>query len=202
MYRWYYFVNVNQSKSRPSDEASPTRRADSPAFLVAQVGAHAAAKFAERLSAINLSPPHAGILRFVNTSGGISQQALAMNLHILPSRLVVLIDELEERGLVERRADPADRRSYALHLTDTGRDAMKAIGRLARDHQDALLASLSTEERDRLASLLLRVADQQGLRPGVHPGFSRLRTEKRLASTPAERESESVTQGRSKSGRA
>jgi hypothetical protein len=76
--------------------------------------------------------------------------------------------------MVERRADPADRRSYALHLTNKGRDTMKAIGRVARDHQDALLASLTAEERDLLASLLLRVADQEGLRPGVHPGFSRL----------------------------
>src|SRR5262245_49956840 len=152
------------------------RAGASPAFLLAQVGAHAAAKFGEHLSALNLSPPHAGILRVVDTSGGISQQSLAEHLRILPSRLVVLIDELEERGMVERRADPADRRSYALHLTSKGRDRMKAIGRIARDHQDALLASLSTQERDLLASLLLRVADQQGLKPGVHPGFGRLRT--------------------------
>jgi hypothetical protein len=39
--------------------------------------------------------------------------------------------------------------------------------------------SLSTQERDLLASLLLRVADQQGLRPGVHPGFARLRAQRR-----------------------
>ena len=172
---------MSQSKSRSADEVPPARRPDSPAFLLAQLGAHAATKFAERLSAIDLSPPHAGILRFVNGAGGISQQALAANLRILPSRLVVLIDELEGRGLLERRADPSDRRSYALHLTDKGRDTMKAIGRLAREHQDALLGALSAEERDQLASLLSRVADQQGLRPGVHPGFSRVRTGKSQA---------------------
>jgi DNA-binding MarR family transcriptional regulator len=155
------------------------RTGASPAFLLAQVGAHAAAKFAEHLSAINLSPPHAGILPVVHTSGGISQQALAEHLRILPSRLVVLIDELEERGMVERRADPADRRSYALHLTNKGRETMKAIGRVARDHQETLLVSLSTQERDLLASLLRRVADQQGLKPGVHPGFARLRAQRR-----------------------
>jgi DNA-binding MarR family transcriptional regulator len=160
------------------------RSGASPAFLLAQVGAHAAAKFAERLSAINLSPPHAGILRIVHTSGGISQQSLAEHLRILPSRLVILIDELEERGMLERRADPADRRSYALHLTDKGRDAMKSIGRLARDHQDALLASLSAHERDLLASLLLRVADQQGLHPGVHPGYAKLRRQGRSILRP------------------
>jgi hypothetical protein len=41
----------------------------------------------------------------------------------------------------------------------------------SREHQDALLSALSREERDRLADLLLRIADQQGLVRGVHPGY-------------------------------
>jgi DNA-binding MarR family transcriptional regulator len=102
----------------------------------------------------------------------------------------VLIDELEERGMIERRADLADRRSYALHLTNKGRDTMKAIGRVARDHQDALLAPLSAQERDLLGSLLLRVADQHGLRPGVHPGFARLRGQRRPTKPPGATASE------------
>ena len=58
---------------------------------------------------------------------------------------------------------------------------------MAREHQDALLAALNAGERDLLASLLSRVADQQGLRPGVHPGFARLRPEGRGAPrTPSE----------------
>lgn len=165
-------MRPNPSRAAITDHAPP-RGTDSPAFLLAQLGAHAASKFAERLSALDLAPPHAGILRFVHASTGISQQALAGQLFVQPSRLVILIDQLEERGLVERRADPADRRSYALHLTGKGSDTLKAIGRLARDHQEALLASLSADERGVLASLLRRVADQQGLRPHVHPGFSR-----------------------------
>jgi DNA-binding MarR family transcriptional regulator len=169
----------------PRDQAQrPIRGANSPAFLLAQVGAHAAAKFAERLSAVDLSPAHAGVLRVVSASSGISQQALAAHLHILPSRLVVLLDQLEARGMVERRDDPGDRRSYALYLTDKGHDAMRTIGRVARDHQDALLAGLNSEDRDQLASLLRRVADQQGLRPGVHPGFAGLRPGGRRTSRP------------------
>ena len=167
---------MSPTPPRTPDTTPPIRGADSPAFLLAQLGAHAAAKFSERLGAVNLTPPHAGILRFVSSASGISQQELAGHLRILPSRLVILIDELEERSLVERQADPADRRSYALHLTDKGREALKAIGRVARDHQDALLASLTGEEQNMLAVLLRRVADQQGLRPGVHPGFSRLQS--------------------------
>lgn len=166
------------SKTRPTpSEGSPAvmRGASSPAFLLAQVGAHAAAQFAERLEAIGLVPAHAGILRLIDASQGLSQQALGAELRVLPSRLVLLIDDLEHRGLVERRDHPSDRRSHALYLTTKGRDALKAIGRVAREHQAALCAALSDDERTQLAQLLRRIADQQGLRPGVHPGFSRLR---------------------------
>jgi DNA-binding MarR family transcriptional regulator len=144
------------------------------AFLVAQVGAHAAARFAERLLALDLGPSHAGILRMLGASPGISQQALAERLAIFPSRLVALVDGLAERGLVERRDDPGDRRAYALHLTARGRRQLQAIGRLAREHQDALCAALGAAEREQLASLLRRIADQQGLTPLVHPGYRNL----------------------------
>lgn len=164
---------MSRATPRITDQ-TPPRGIESPAFLLAQVGAHAASTFTERLGAVDLTPPHAGILRVVNGAGGISQQALAGHLRILPSRLVILIDQLEERGLVERRADPADRRTYALYLTAKGTETLKTIGRLAREHQDALLVSLTPDERDVLASLLRKVADQQRLRPGVHPGFARM----------------------------
>jgi hypothetical protein len=51
---------------------------------------------------------------------------------------------------------------------------LDSIGRVAREHQQALCAALSAEEREQLAGMLLRIAEQQGLRPGVHPGFRTL----------------------------
>jgi DNA-binding MarR family transcriptional regulator len=144
------------------------------AFLLAQVGAHAAGRFAERLAPLQLSPPHAGILRVLSKSAGLSQQELASLLKIHTSRLVGLLDELETRGFVERRGSEDDRRTYALHLTDGGRAILREIGRVAREHQEALLESLGKVEREQLAELLQRIADEQGLTPGVHPGFSRL----------------------------
>src|ERR1700760_1411300 len=105
--------------------------ADGPAFLLAQVGAHAAARFAERLEPLGLKPPHAGILRVIRQADGLSQQALGEKLGMFPSRLVGVLDELERRGLVERRDNPSDRRSYALHLTDAGRDVCEQIDRIS-----------------------------------------------------------------------
>jgi len=142
------------------------------AFLLAQVGAHAAARFGERLASLELSPPHAGILRALSRSAGLSQQELASMLNIHTSRLVALLDELETRGFVERRESEDDRRTYALHLTDGGRAILSEIGRIAREHQESLLASLGKDEREQLVEFLQRIADEQGLTPGVHPGFS------------------------------
>jgi DNA-binding MarR family transcriptional regulator len=145
-----------------------------PAFLLAQVGAHAASQFAERLGVLELTPPDVGILRLLRVAAGPSQQELAAKLQIHPSRLVAILDNLEKRGLVERRSNPDDRRLYSLHLTKDGGELLERIGKVAREHQDALLAALSREERNELTTLLLRIADQQGLVRGVHPGYQRL----------------------------
>jgi DNA-binding MarR family transcriptional regulator len=144
----------------------------STAFLLAQVGARAAALFGARLQELELLPAHAGTLRAIAGNAGISQQALASLLGMVPSRLVPLLDELEKRGLVERRDHPEDRRVYAIHLTERGSRAMAEIGRVARAHDDAVCAALSEKERELLWSLLSRIADEQKLTPGVHPGFA------------------------------
>jgi DNA-binding MarR family transcriptional regulator len=148
--------------------------AGSLAFLLAQVGAHAAMKFAERLEALGLSPPHAGILGLLRRAAGQSQQDVAESLGMHPSRMVAILDELEQKGLVERRENPGDRRVYALFLTTAGEKALREIGKLGAEHLESLCAALDASERERLAQLLQRIATEQGLRPGVHPGFARL----------------------------
>jgi DNA-binding MarR family transcriptional regulator len=144
------------------------------AFLLAQLGSHAAGKFAERLARLRLSPPHAGILGVLRKSGGLSQQGLAEVLQMHPSGLVAIIDELEERGLVKRQDSLDDRRTYELHLTDKGQAALRDIGHVAQQHNESLCAVLSQSEREQLTEFLQRIANEQGLTPGVHPGFSRL----------------------------
>ena len=121
-----------------------------PAFLLAQLGAHAASRFAEHLEALELTPPDTGILRLLRVAAGISQQELSTKLQIHPSRLVAILDNLEKRKLVERKPNPNDRRLYSLHLTKNGAEILERIGRVARELQDALLAALITEEREQL----------------------------------------------------
>jgi DNA-binding MarR family transcriptional regulator len=151
------------------------KRGNSLAFLLAQVGAHAAMKFSERLATLKLTPPDAGILRMLKMTAGISQQELSASLGLHPSRLVAVLDELERRGLLARKPNPDDRRQYSLYLTGKGEQALSEIGRIAREHEQKLCASLNADERERLTELLNRISVEQGLAEGEHPGYRRMR---------------------------
>jgi DNA-binding MarR family transcriptional regulator len=161
-------------KRRASGPAAAPEPPAGLAFLLSQVGFHSATRFAERLAPLDLAPPHVGILQVIRARDGLSQQALGETLGMYPSRLVGVLDELEQRGLLERRSSPTDRRTHALHLTDKGLETLEQVARIAREHQDALCAALDAGEQAQLASLLRRVAEQQGLAPGIHPGLRRL----------------------------
>lgn len=140
-------------------------------FLLTQIGADAAVRFAERLAALELQPAHAGILRMLGQTAGLSQQELATRLGMYASRLVAIVDALEKRGLVERQSSATDRRENALYITEAGRHLLQQLGTIARAHDEATCKGLSAEERAQLFSLLERIAAQQGLAAGVHPGY-------------------------------
>jgi len=141
------------------------------AFLLAQLGAHGARRFGERIKVINLTPPHAGILRMIASLPECSQKGLAERLGVLPSRMMILIDELDAKGLVKRHRSTKDRRNYALALTKHGEKVLQKLSRLAAEHEAYLCAVLNAEEKSTLAKLCRKIAAQQGLTPGVHPGY-------------------------------
>jgi DNA-binding MarR family transcriptional regulator len=131
------------------------------AYLLVQLGARQAQEFAERLAPLGLEPRHAGALFRLAATEGLSQQAIGDLIGLNPTRMVFLIDELEQLGLVERRKNPADRRSYALYLTGKGREKMRDIRESRIEHQEQLGASLTEAERVQLTSLLRRLAAEQ-----------------------------------------
>ncbi len=117
------------------------------AFLLAQIGAHATERFAEQLAELDLTPAQAGLLRAVANEPGRSQQAVAEQLGVQPSRFVALVDEFEQRGVVERRRNATDRRLYALHLTAHGEQFMGEIGQAGLAHENDICSALSAAER-------------------------------------------------------
>lgn len=140
-------------------------------FLISQLGAHAAQRFAQRIADLDLTPPQAGLLRAIAGQPGRSQQAIAAQLGTPATRLVAMIDDLERRGVLERRRNPDDRRLHAIHLTAEGTKLLGRLGRAAQAHTAELTTALDDDERDQLQKLLLRIAEQQELTPGVHPGY-------------------------------
>ena len=161
-----------QSEQAQSQEAG--RKRTDIAFLVAQLGAYAADRFGEGAAALDFTRPQAGLLRLISREPGQSQQAVARRLGTPPSRLVALVDGLEERGLIERRRNPGDRRNYALHLTAAGEQAMTDLSQVSLEHEQAIAAPLTPAERAQLSTLLGKLAAAHGLVPGIHPGYRNL----------------------------
>ncbi|MEU0399943.1 MarR family transcriptional regulator [Streptomyces sp. NPDC006197] len=156
----------------PGAAAPPPPRGG--AFLLAQLGAHAAGRFGERVGELGLAPPDVGLLRMIAMEPGRSQRSLAADLGVVPSRVVALIDNLEKKGFVERRRSTEDRRHHELYVSEDGRRVLGRIREVAALHEDDLFAALDEEDRARLTVLLGRIAEQQGLTPGVHPGYRHL----------------------------
>src|SRR5215218_8413951 len=78
-------------------------------------------------------PREYAVLAAIAEAGPLSQQRLAERLHVNRTLMVAVADALEQRGLVERRRDPADRRSYALHITPVGQDELERLhGKIER----------------------------------------------------------------------
>ncbi|HVD86233.1 MAG TPA: MarR family winged helix-turn-helix transcriptional regulator [Solirubrobacterales bacterium] len=142
------------------------------AFLLSQVGIHASKRFAERIAAVGINPPLFRVLNLVDAAEGQSQQAIGAAIEVPASRMVALVDELEQRGLVERRPEPKDRRVRALFLTAKGRKTLARGREIAKRHEEELTQGMPAADRKRLVTLLQSIVDQQAIGPGVHPGLS------------------------------
>ncbi|AYF77465.1 MarR family transcriptional regulator [Nocardia yunnanensis] len=153
------------------EEFAPQRALTAVGFLLAQLGAYAANRFAERTGTLGLTPAQAGLLRLLIAQPGRSQRELADELGMPPSRFVQFADTMESRGLIERKRNPDDRRQHALYLTEEGRETLLRLGAVARESEQHLCRSLTPEEHATLSELLARIAADQGLTPGVHPGY-------------------------------
>jgi DNA-binding MarR family transcriptional regulator len=142
-------------------------------LLLVQLGFEAARQFGERLSPLGVEPRHVGMLGRLAENEGKAQQVIGELIGLNPTQMVFLVDELESRGLVERRRNPADRRSYALFLTPAGKDVLGKVSQVAEAHQAQLGKSLSESEQEQLTALLRRLARDLGITgqslPGIPP---------------------------------
>src|SRR4051794_35830013 len=144
------------------DQAPPEPLAGAVGFLLSWNGQRIAARFAAALEPLGLRPPHFGVMRLLDAAPGSTQNELVQGSMIDPSTMVKVIDELEARGLAERRVDAKDRRRREVHLTASGRRTLKRATAIAGRTAEETLAPLSARERETLRTLLRKLA---GLEP-------------------------------------
>src|SRR5437870_11274247 len=129
-------------------------------FLLKRLGFAAKERTMKAYEGTGLHPYHHAILLVLGESAADTQGSIADALGYDRGQLVGLLDELEERGLVERRRDPNDRRRHVVRLTPDGKKALQKLRALAKRIEDEFLAPLSEAERAKLHALLLRLAEK------------------------------------------
>jgi DNA-binding MarR family transcriptional regulator len=133
---------------------TPEALRDGIGFLVTRLHLPMRADFTTTLAPLGLEPPHVGILAALEATGPISQSEMARVIAVSGAHMVQLVDELEERGLVERRRPATDRRAQVLHLLPGARERLAAALPLAAAVVEARLAPLTPAEALRLLDLL------------------------------------------------
>jgi len=151
MDRWYFMYYCVMAQ--PKTKVMADQRLLPLLEHLARVGRRA---FESTFEPGGLRPRHLIALKLLSERGPASQQALADSLSLDPSNVVGLLNELEERKLITRRRDSADRRRHIVELSSRGgKELCDAYDRLRRIDDD-LLSPLSARERATLYDLLVR----------------------------------------------
>jgi DNA-binding MarR family transcriptional regulator len=134
-------------------------RQDSLGFLLADVSRLMRRAFQQRLAGSSLTLAQARALVHVSRHEGVRQVDLADMLEVQPITLARLIDQLANAGLVERRADPADRRAYRMFLTPAAASHLAAIRQVATAIQADALRDLDDQQAVIFSFVLRKIRD-------------------------------------------
>jgi DNA-binding MarR family transcriptional regulator len=129
-------------------------------FLLKRLGHAAKEQSMAAYERTGLHPYHHAILIALDERSHETQGAIADALGYDRGQLVGLLDELEDRGLIERHRDPDDRRRHLVNLTSDGKRTLRRLRTLAGEIEDAFFAGLDDDERATLHALLRRLAEQ------------------------------------------
>jgi MarR family transcriptional regulator for hemolysin len=141
------------------DEPSPTGEGvGGLGFLLDRVAHSLSRAFADALAPSGLTSTGLGLLTALRRWEPLSQTELAAFLGVERQQILHLVDALEQRGLVERRARPGDRRVWDVSITPAGRRLHdEALGPV-REHEQATFAGLTPDQQRQLTELLTALA--------------------------------------------
>jgi DNA-binding MarR family transcriptional regulator len=135
--------------------AEPADLRSSSGYLLARLGAESRRRWARMLADHGLTPHHFGILMTLDHLGVAHQRRLSQLVGIDPRNAVPLLDLLQQRGLIERTGDPADRRRRAIALTPAGQKMLKELRQAADAVEATMLKDLDDHQQASLHRLLL-----------------------------------------------
>jgi DNA-binding MarR family transcriptional regulator len=138
-------------------DAIPARIRDMPTWLISRAHAHSHRLLADGLAAADARGYHYRLLAALEESGPASQAALGRRTGIDRSDVVAALNELADRGLVQRSPDPDDRRRNIVTITPAGAERLRTLDTVLAGVQEQLLAPLSPAERTQLVTLLTRL---------------------------------------------
>jgi DNA-binding MarR family transcriptional regulator len=125
--------------------------------LLGQVSRLFRRSFDERARQIGVTRPQWQVLVIVSRKPGINQGGVADLLEVEPITVGRMIDRMQESELVERRADPADRRAWRLHLTDKGESLVAQLRPLGAETLEGALEGIDPAEREMVQRALQRM---------------------------------------------
>jgi DNA-binding MarR family transcriptional regulator len=143
----------------PLDDVTPAALRQKTSWLLGQTSMHAHRLLTDALDAGDARPYHYRVLATLQEFGSGSQVDVGRHAGLDRSDVVATVDELVERGFVDRAADPIDRRRNIISITPAGRAHFRRLDKILAAVQEELLSPLSPKQREQLIRLLTRVLE-------------------------------------------
>ena len=151
------------------DTIGSTTRSDAPGIakqwptlLMIKLGRITMHRFTEALEPFGIRPRHVAALIELRDHGELTQQSLCGHLHLDPTNLVAILNELEQRGYAVRRRDPEDRRRHLVEVSKKGIALIEKVSEVMDGVEDDLLDGFEPAEREQLEALLTSLWERSG----------------------------------------
>ena len=133
-----------------------------PSLLMIKLGRITMHRFTEALAPFGIRPRHVAALIELRDRGELTQQALCGRLHLDPTNVVAILNELEERGYATRRRDPEDRRRHLVAVSKKGLAVIDKVSDVMDGVEEDLLDGLEPPEREQLEDFLTSIWERSG----------------------------------------
>jgi DNA-binding MarR family transcriptional regulator len=133
-----------------------------PMLLMIKLGRITMHRFTEALEPFGIRPRHVAALIELRDRGELTQQTLCGQLHLDPTNLVAILNELEQRGYATRRRDPEDRRRHLVEVSKKGIAVLEKVSEVMDGVEDDLLDGFEPAEREQLEDLLTSIWERSG----------------------------------------